>query len=442
MRLITKLTLFITLSKMAIVLFFVLMLPFLVERIASEYTNYYLAQQQKKVMKIIAKDGIDFYLDGGEGYGSYTMLKEEYIALERTESDYSIDTILTTMRLVEQDTLNYRVLMHSFKEGDNNYLLEIGKTTDTISQYNRPMQRIALIVLIGLILLTLIVDLVFTRFLLRPLGKIIKSKLVNRKFPFKDDIPSVQTSTSDFKYLDESLILLMDQIHEAFEKEREFTANASHELMTPISILQSKIENLMGEAGVDEMIQQRLMEMQRTLNRLKKIVRSLLLISRIENAQFARYETVNVRDLIADLLEDIGHRMEEKKISFEIDLSEDINLQQVNRDLLFQLLYNLVNNAIKYNREKGNIRISGTRSKTQAYELVLEDTGIGIPAADLPAIFNRFRKANPTEGGGYGLGLSIVKSIADYHNIHIEVTSDVNKGTRFTLVFLPDMIVK
>lgn len=198
----------------------------------------------------------------------------------------------------------------------------------------------------------------------------------------------------------------------------------------------------MGEAGVDEMIQQRLMEMQRTLNRLKKIVRSLLLISRIENAQFARYETVNVRDLIADLLEDIGHRMEEKKISFEIDLSEDINLQQVNRDLLFQLLYNLVNNAIKYNREKGNIRISGTRSKTQAYELVLEDTGIGIPAADLPAIFNRFRKANPTEGGGYGLGLSIVKSIADYHNIHIEVTSDVNKGTRFTLVFLPDMIVK
>ncbi|HXI01348.1 MAG TPA: HAMP domain-containing sensor histidine kinase [Sphingobacteriaceae bacterium] len=442
MRLITKLTLFITLSKMAIVLFFVLILPFLVERIASNYTNYYLDQQQKKVMKIIAKDGIDFYLEGGENYGSYTMLKEEYIALERTDTQNVIDTILTARRVVELDTLNYRVLMRTFKSGDTNYLLEIGKTTATISQYNRPMQRIALIVLIGLILFTLIIDLGFTRFLLRPLGKIIKSKLINRKFPFKDNISSVRTSTSDFKYLDDSLILLMDQIHEAFEKEREFTANASHELMTPISILQSKIENLMEEAGVGETIQHRLMEMQRTLNRLKKIVRSLLLISRIENAQFARSETVNIKDLIEDVLEDISHRMEEKDITFEMNLHDDNNLQLVNRDLLFQLLYNLINNAIKYNKEKGTIHITGKRSKTNGYELVLEDTGIGIPREDIPVIFNRFRKANPTEGGGYGLGLSIVKSISDYHNIRITVSSDINTGTKFTLVFSQDMLVK
>ncbi|HEY0667017.1 MAG TPA: sensor histidine kinase, partial [Sphingobacteriaceae bacterium] len=132
MKLITKLTFFITLSKMAIVVFFVLMMPFLIERIAFQYTNSYLAQQQKKVMKIIERDGIDFYLEGGASYGSYTMLKEEYIALEETEKDYFIDTILTTERVVEQDTLNYRVLMSTFKSDNNNYLLEIGKTTDTI----------------------------------------------------------------------------------------------------------------------------------------------------------------------------------------------------------------------------------------------------------------------------------------------------------------------
>lgn len=439
MRLITKLTLFITLSKMAIVLFFVLMLPFLVERIAFQYTNDYLAQQQKKVMKVIERDGVDFYLEGGESYGSYTMLKEEYIAMEAIHSNYSIDTILTSERVIEQDTLNYRVLMSTFKSGNNTYLLEIGKTVDTISQYNRPMQRIALIVLIVLIFITLIIDLIFTRFLLKPLGQIIQSKLVNRKFPFKDDIPSVQTTTSDFKYLDNSLILLMDQIHEAFEKEREFTANASHELMTPISILQSKIENLMGEPGVTEMVQQRLIEMQRTLNRLKKIVRSLLLISRIENAQFALSETISIKALVADVLEDISHRMEEKEISFSVDIKED-HLQFVNRDLLFQLLYNLVNNAIKYNREKGSIRISGVRNKSNGYDLVVEDTGIGIPEADLPSIFNRFRKSNPAEGGGYGLGLSIVKSIADYHKIRVSVKSRVNEGTTFTLTFPAGMV--
>ena len=426
---------------MAIVVFFVLMMPFLIERIAFQYTNSYLAQQQKKVMKIIERDGIDFYLEGGESYGSYTMLKEEYIALEETDKNYFIDTILTTERVVEQDTLNYRVLMSTFKSGNNNYLLEIGKTTDTISQYNKPMQRIALIVLIGLILITLIIDLGFTRFLLKPLGQIIQSKLINRKFPFKDDIPSVRTSTSDFKYLDNSLILLMDQIHEAFEKEREFTANASHELMTPISILQNKIENLMGEPAVDEVVQQRLMEMQKTLNRLKKIVRSLLLISRIENAQFALSEVVNIQELVADVMEDISHRTEEKNISLALDIHE-ANLQHVNRDLLFQLIYNLVNNAIKYNREKGSIRITGAGTKDHSYELVFEDTGIGIPKDDLPAIFNRFRKANPNEGGGYGLGLSIVKSIADYHNIQIQVTSEVNIGTKFTLIFPSDTVVK
>ena len=426
---------------MAIVLLFVLMLPFLVERIAFQYTNVYLGQQQEKVMKVIENDGIDFYLQGGDSYGSYTMLKEEYIALELTDSDYTIDTILTSQRIIEQDTLNYRVLMSTFKSGNERYLLEIGKTMDTISQYNRPMQRIALIVLIGLILITLIVDLIFTRFLLKPLGRIIKSKLVNRKFPFNDNIPPVKTSTSDFKYLDNSLILLMDQIHEAFEKEREFTANASHELMTPISILQSKIENLMDEASVDNMVKQRLIEMQRTLNRLKKIVRSLLLISRIENAQFALSERVNLPALVSDVMEDIGHRMEEREISLSTRI-EDVTLQNVNRDLLFQLMYNLVNNAIKYNREKGSIRITGSITIGTGYELELEDTGIGIPQEDLPAIYNRFRKANATEGGGYGLGLSIVKSIADYHNITIRVSSRLKEGTRFTLIFPSDKVVR
>jgi two-component system, OmpR family, sensor histidine kinase ArlS len=257
-KLFTKLTLFITLSKLAIVLLFVLSLPFLVEQIASEYTNNYLRQQQQKVKEVIAKNGIDYYLEGHASYGSYTLLKEEYIALEATDKSFSIDTIENTQRIVEADTLNYRVLMHTFDSNNEHYLLEIGKTTATISQYNKPLQRIASYVLFGLIILTLIADLVFTHFLLKPLGEIIRTKLVNRKFPFRGDIPPVKTSTSDFKYLDSSLILLMDQVHDAFEKEREFTANASHELMTPISILQNKIENLMDDSAVDEVLQQRL----------------------------------------------------------------------------------------------------------------------------------------------------------------------------------------
>ncbi|HUH32636.1 MAG TPA: HAMP domain-containing sensor histidine kinase [Daejeonella sp.] len=440
MKLFTKLTLFITLSKLAIVLLFVLSLPFLVEEIASEYTNNYLHQQQQKVKEVIDKKGIDFYLEGSDSYGSYTLLKEEYIALEATDQAASIDTIENTQRIIESDTLNYRVLMHTFKAGNQQYLLEIGKTTATISQYNKPLQRIASYVLIGLIVLTLIADLVFTRFLLAPLGKIIKSKLINRRFPFRDNIPPVKTSTSDFKYLDNSLILLMDQVHDAFEKEREFTANASHELMTPISILQNKIENLLDDSEVDALLQRRLVDMQRTLDRLKKIVRSLLLISRIENEQFAKSESWNVKELFSSLLEEIGHRMEDRQITMKMELNSSTTWNHVNRDLIFQLVYNLVNNSIKYNKEGGHIKVSEVLTKGQSYKLIIEDSGVGISENDVPVIFNRFRKANPGEGGGYGLGLSIVKSIADYHQISIAVESKVGEGTRFMLTFPHDII--
>jgi two-component system sensor histidine kinase ArlS len=439
-KLFTKLTLFITLSKLAIVLLFVLSLPFLVERIASEYTNNYLRQQQLKVKEVIDKNGIDFYLEGNDSYGSYTLLKEEYIALEAIDSNFAIDSIENTQRVIEADTLNYRVLMHTFDFNKKHYLLEIGKSTSTISQYNKPMQRIASYVLISLIILTLIADLVFTRFLLKPLGQIIRTKLVNRKFPFRDDIPPVRTSTSDFKYLDSSLIVLMDQIHDAFEKEREFTANASHELMTPISILQNKIENLMDDSEVDEALQRRLVDMQRTLSRLKKIVRSLLLISRIDNEQFGRSENCNARELLISVTEEISHRMEERQIRMEFELAADTTWKNINRDLIFQLIYNLVNNSIKYNKEQGSIRVSEVREMGKRYQLLIEDSGIGIPEHDLPAIFNRFRKANSGEAGGYGLGLSIVKSIADYHRILISVDSQLGVRTRFTLTF-PEQII-
>lgn len=432
MKLQTKLTLFITLSKLAVVLLFVLTLPYLIERIANRYTNYYLLQQKEKVLEVVARQGIDAYLQGNESYGSYTLLKEEYISLEPIEGNQKLDTIYTDDRIIEQDTLSYRVLMHSFAAANNNYLLEIGKSTATISQYNRPMQRIASQMLLGLIGITLIVDLIFTRFLLKPLGEIIQSKLVNRKFPFNENKEPVRTSTSDFRYLDDSLISLMDQIHEAFEKEREFTANASHELMTPIGILQNKIENLMDTSELDDVVQERLIEMQRTVNRLKKIVRSLLLISRIDNAQFAKSETVLVDELIRDVVEEIGHRLEEKEISLTIDLDKKRQLKGVNRDLLFQMFYNLINNAIKYNKPNGKIIIAD-QAKNNKYFLRIEDTGIGIPKAELPLIFNRFKKHTAAEEGSYGLGLSIVKSIADYHEMKISATSKVNEGTVFVV---------
>ena len=435
MKLFTKLTLFITLSKLAIVVLFVLLLPVLVNNVASEYTNYYLREQKKKVLKAINTNGIDYYLQGEASYGSYTMLKEEYISLEPDTTGTFQDTIETSQRVVEADTLTYRVLRHVFPYDKKHYILEVGKTTATISQYNRPLQRVALYVLVGLIILTIVVDLVYTRLVLRPLGVIIRTRLLNRKFPFKEHLPPIKTTTADFKYLDNALLELMGKIKEAFDKEREFTSNASHELMTPISILQNKIENLMVDSDMNEELQQKISGMMKTLNRLKKIVHSLLLISRIENDQFARTDKINVKALIEEVMEELMHRVEARELDFKMDLSPGIVVPHMNHDLIFQLFYNLINNAIRYNKEGGTITITAQQTPGASWTVYIKDTGVGIASGDIDTIFNRFKKSNRSEEEGYGLGLSIVKSIAQYHNIRIDVSSEAGKGTVFSVVF-------
>lgn len=434
MKLSVKLVYFITGSKIAVVIFFILLLPFLVAGIASQYTNYALRDQQRKVISDISKKGINFYLQGDESFGSYNLLKEEYISLQPAKGHFDIDTITTEERIVEQDTLTYRVLSYTFKANNDNYLLEIGKTTSSINQYNKPLQRIALYVLLGLIVLTIVADLIFTRLLISPLDKIIQSKLINRKFPFKEPAIPVKTTTQDFKYLDQSLINLMDQINVDFEKEREFTANASHELMTPISILQNKMENLLAEEHVTEEIAMSIIGMMKTLDRLKKISSSLLLISRIENEQFARTDEVKPAKLMEEILEEISHRMDEKELVLNVSLSDNITFKNVNQDLLFQFFYNLINNAIKYNVEKGTISISDHLDRS-GYSISIGDTGIGIAKEELDFIFDRFRKTNLSENVGYGLGLSIVKSIAVYHRLEVKVDSLVGKGSTFTIRF-------
>jgi two-component system sensor histidine kinase ArlS len=440
-KLLSKLTLFITLSKLAIVLLFIFALPYLISDIARSYTDSYLRQQKEKVMEVVAENGVNTYLGNEESYGSYTMLKEEYISLEPLDSAYTIDTIYTSARIIEQDTLNYRVLTYSFNAEGKIYLMEVGKTVATIDQYNRPLQKIATYVLLGLILITILIDLLYTRFLLRPLGQIIRTKISNRKFPFNENSEPIKTSTTDFRYLDSSLIQLMQQIHEAFEKEREFTANASHELMTPIGILQNKIENLMDEPEVTPLIQEKLTGMQRTLHRLKRIVHSLLLISRIENDQFSKNGSAELPELFRDILEEISHRLTEKEIGLDLQISSNTRLKAINRDLIFQMMYNLIHNAIRYNKHEGNIRISEQLNKDGSCLIRIEDNGIGIPKEEVSTLFNRFKKVGSTgESGAYGLGLSIVKSIADYHNIQIKIHSVPGEGTSFTLRFPAELI--
>lgn len=152
MKLGTKLTLFNTISKMVIVVLFVLLLPVLIKDINRKYTDNWLHRQKDKVLQTVRSQGIEKYIQNGEGFGSYNaLLKEEYVSMDVDSVDRSLDTIVNERRLVEGDTIQYRILSHNFRIGKKNYLLEIGKSIDTINETTAPLQNIAFEILLGMV---------------------------------------------------------------------------------------------------------------------------------------------------------------------------------------------------------------------------------------------------------------------------------------------------
>ena len=433
MKLQTKLSLFAAAVTVGFLALFVGLLPYLMRRIAFQNTNKTLTAQRNKVLSAIEKNGIDFYLEGDTAYGSYSMLKDEYISLEPFNDQPVSRRLQTAQRIIDRDTISYRILTDTLTANKQLYLLEIGKKAATITEDGIALQKNTSYILMMLAVFIIIVQLLYTRYLLKPLDYIIRTRLIKRTFPFKNPKHPLKTTTYDFSYLDASIQALMQQVNHAFEKEKEFTSNASHELMTPISIMQSKLENMLTDPGLPDDTVPKLEDMMRIVNRLKKIVNSLLLISRIESEQYTFNDQVSVKRMVREVLEELQHRIIEKALIINEALSNTVTLQHVNKDLLFQLFYNLIHNAIKFSKSRGAITIKD-QTENGIYSIFIIDTGIGMNKKQLEKIFDRFKK-DQYQREGFGLGLSIVQSIADYLGIKIRVTAQPNQGTTFELQF-------
>jgi signal transduction histidine kinase len=160
-----------------------------------------------------------------------------------------------------------------------------------------------------------------------------------------------------------------------------------------------------------------------------------LLISQIENEQFLKEDKISLSDLFGEVYDEISIRLQDKNVSYDASIPAEWVLVNVNKFLLFNLFFNLINNAIKYNRENGEIKIVAIHENNQ-FSISIIDTGIGISTEDLPFIFDRFKKLRQSlKHDSFGLGLPIVKSIAAFHGIVIEVKSEKDKGSTFKLVF-------
>lgn len=219
---------------------------------------------------------------------------------------------------------------------------------------------------------------------------------------------------------------------------RDFMANVSHELKTPITSIKGALETLESGAISDQKATEEFLPMiRRHIFRLEKIIDNLLSLSQLEHAdeynQLSK-EEYNIAAILDSAVQLCKEKAAEKQLQFHVESPEELTWQ-VNAALLEEAIFNLLENAVKYSKPSQTIQVVARQSDGELI-ISVQDSGIGIPKEDLPRVFERFyrvEKGRSRDYGGTGLGLAIVKHIARAHGGSVSAESEVNHGSTFSM---------
>ena len=239
---------------------------------------------------------------------------------------------------------------------------------------------------------------------------------------------------------------LMAVLHDVTEQRklddsrREFVANVSHELRTPLTNVRGYAETLMSADDIDRDIQMRFLGViSSEADRMTRIVKDLLTLTRLDyNRMEMHMQRMDLRELGQKAAAAMEGQAKSKGLTLTCELPEEMPAVIGDPERIQQVIINIITNAIKYNKPQGSIAITGGVEEDQVF-LRVEDTGIGVPKADLERLFERFYrvdKARSRESGGTGLGLAIAKQIVETHGGRIGFDSEYGKGSIVTL-YLP-----
>ena len=227
----------------------------------------------------------------------------------------------------------------------------------------------------------------------------------------------------------------LDRLEQAFRSQEQFVLDAAHELRTPLSTLHAQVEILQAKQNKGEGVPEAILSAQgKNLVRMEAIVEDLLLLAKGKQ-QFPE-ECVDLSQLIGEICLDLQWLAEKHEVKLMYE-AEEIQVIQANPMMIDRLIRNLIVNAIQYNKPKGVVKIN-LKPKPEALFLSIQDSGIGIAQEDLPHIFDRFYRVDPSRSrlsGGTGLGLAIVRHIAELYKAEITVESEVAKGSCFIVSF-------
>jgi heavy metal sensor kinase len=247
----------------------------------------------------------------------------------------------------------------------------------------------------------------------------------------------LETGTGDeLDRLARTLNEMLTRLDESFRQVRQFSADASHELQTPLTILKGEIEVALRSGRTPEEYQGVLTSSLEEIERISRLVEGLLLLARADSGVLRMdHKPVAVHELVAEVAAQMQKMADDQGVSLHLEKLTPVTLCG-DREQLFRLLLNLMDNAIKYTPAGGRVTLSLCQDGSQA-EISVTDTGIGLSEAEQAQIFTRFYRAaqaRSQSGGGAGLGLCIAQSIAEAHGGKIQLHSSPGQGSTFTVV--------
>lgn len=311
------------------------------------------------------------------------------------------------------------------------YLLVSGDSTEKIIvdiRNSMAMLGILIIVFVGVFslsmakILTLPIE-QFTKFI----NSMPQDKLEKTEIKSKDEIGQLAIAFNS----------LIDRIDEIEEKRKAFVSDASHELKTPLSIIKLLSDSLIQTENPDpEFIKEFLNDMNNEVERLTRIVERLLDMTQLDSASAnVLFVHTDMKEVLDEIYKKLLPLAENKNIAMTLNLAVEDVFYPIERDSLTEAIYNITDNSIKYTESGGSVSMDLTHDGDNIY-ITVRDTGIGIPKEELEKIFDRFYrvdKARARDTGGTGLGLAIALDAVKLHGGNIEVTSEEELGSTFTI---------